>query len=147
MCLFCFSPNLFFFLHHKGAGICRVGKHGNAKNVPEGSATFTQELGFAQLPCSWSTYKLPALVISFRTFSSLVWFLHIQVIHRCLWSALVRAHQCLRCGAEPAQLIYSRAMLKGHAAWRTPAPELINLPQPICDGVGRGVSGGRSREL
>ena len=35
------------------------------------------------------------------------------------------------------QLIYSRAILKGGA----PSPEVINLPQPICDGVSQREEG------
>ena len=39
------------------------------------------------------------------------------------------------------QLIYSRAMLKGRAAWRTPAPELINFPNQYVMGSEEGSAG------
>ena len=53
-----------------------------------------------------------------------------------LWSALVLPSTLVSAIWRQTcrQLIYSRAMLKGHAAWRTPAPELINLPDQYVMG-------------
>ena len=57
--------------------------------------------------------------------------------HQCLWSPLVSAIWRQTC----RQLIYSRAMLKGRAAWRTPAPQLINLPNQYVMGSEEGSVG------
>ena len=79
--------------------------------------------------CSWASSNYP---LSAPHANWLLLFLH--VVHKCLWS-----------GAEPAQLIYSRAMLKGRAAWRTPAPEVINLPPQYVMGSEEGSVAAEAR--
>ena len=80
--------------------------------------------------------------MAFPNVQSTFHLLHIGIVCPCSYTqvSVVWRRTC-------QQLIYSRAMLKGRAAWRTPAPQLINLPNQYVMGseggsvaVGAGTS-------